>query len=184
MRVVGFGFLLVLLALRYWDPAPVEVLRLKTLDLFQFIEPRATSEQPVRIVDIDERSLEAHGQWPWPRTLLAELTKKLFDAGAATVGFDIVFAEADRLTPSRVARSLPDLAPEVRSALANSPDNDQVFARALQEYPTVLGRFLRTQDEGGRVLSVQCEPISEIAGDLAFRPPIGAILPGQLSGSA
>jgi hypothetical protein len=33
------------------------------------------------------------------------------------------------------------------------------------------------------VLSVQCEPVSEIAGDLAFRPPIGAILPGQLSGS-
>ena len=75
----------------------------------QFIEPRATTKQAVRIVGIDERSLEVHGQWPWPPTLLAELTKKLFDAGTATVGFDITIAEADRLTPCRVARKLPDL---------------------------------------------------------------------------
>jgi adenylate cyclase len=53
--------------------------------------------------------------------LLAELTKKLFDAGAATVGFDVIFAEADRLTPCRVARKLPDL-PDLPP-----PDWDGVF---------------------------------------------------------
>ena len=177
MRLAGFAFLLVLLALRYWDPAPVEVLRLKTLDLFQFIEPRETTEQPVRIIDIDERSLEAHGQWPWPRTLLAELTAKLFDAGAATVGFDIVFAEADRLTPSRVARSLPDLSPDVRSALESSPDNDQVFANALKQYPTVLGRFLRTRDEGGSAEGLRSPSIAKLGDDpVRFMPRFDGVL--------
>jgi len=75
----------------------------------QQIQPRAATAQPVVIVDIDERSLAVHGQWPWARTLMADLTAKLFSAGAATVGFDIVFAEPDRLSPGRVANSLPDL---------------------------------------------------------------------------
>jgi len=177
MRIAGCVFLFVLLALRYWDPAPVEVLRLKTLDLFQFIEPRATTEQAVRIVDIDERSLEAHGQWPWPRTLLAELTKKLFDAGVATVGFDIVFAEADRLTPSRVARNLPDLPADLRAALASSPDNDQVFAAALKTYPTVLGRFLRTRDEGGSADGLRSPSIAKLGDDpVPFLPRFDGVL--------
>jgi adenylate cyclase len=108
-RVVGIVFLGLLLAVRFWDPAPVEVLRLKTLDLYQQIKPRTATAQPVVIVDIDEKSLVAHGQWPWARTLMADLVAKLFAAGAATVGFDIVFAEPDRLSPGRLAKNLPDL---------------------------------------------------------------------------
>lgn len=177
MRVAGIAFLAVLLALRYWDPAPVEVLHLKTLDLFQFIEPRSTTSQPVQIVDIDEQSLEVHGQWPWPRTLLAELTKRLFDAGAATVGFDIVFAEADRLTPSRVARNLPDLPEDVRNALAKSPDNDQVFAETLQKYSTVLGRFLRTRGEGGSAEGLRSPSIAKLGDDpVPFMPRFDGVL--------
>ena len=48
------------------------------------------------IVDIDEKSLQHIGQWPWPRDILARLVKTIDASGAKVMGFDIVFAEKDR----------------------------------------------------------------------------------------
>ena len=55
---MGVGFV----ALRFWDPAPIEVARLKTFDVFQQLAPRASSRTPVVIVDLDAKSLAAYGQ--------------------------------------------------------------------------------------------------------------------------
>ena len=62
---------------------------------------------PVRIVDIDEDSLKQVGQWPWPRTLLAELVDRLAANGAATIGLDLVFPEPDRLSPANALHYWP-----------------------------------------------------------------------------
>ncbi len=51
----------------------------------------------VAIVVVDEASLATHGQWPWPRDTIARLVSALRDAGAASIGFDILFSEPDRL---------------------------------------------------------------------------------------
>jgi adenylate cyclase len=48
------------------------------------------------IVDIDERSLSAIGQWPWRRDVMGRLIGRLTDLGASIVALDIIFAEADR----------------------------------------------------------------------------------------
>src|SRR5256885_16368649 len=48
------------------------------------------------IVDVDERSLTAVGQWPWRRDIVAKLLERLRDLGASTIALDIIFAEADR----------------------------------------------------------------------------------------
>ncbi len=56
-------------------------------------------ELPVRIADIDEESLGRIGQWPWPRTVLADLVRKLQSQGAAVIAFDMVLPEPDRLSP-------------------------------------------------------------------------------------
>ena len=58
----------------------------------------------MRVVDIDEASLKAVGQWPWPRTVLADLVDKLVAGGAAAIGFDIVFPEPDRMSPANALR--------------------------------------------------------------------------------
>lgn len=50
----------------------------------------------ITIIDIDETSLSAVGQWPWPRYLLAKLVKELFDNHPAAMGFDIILSEPDR----------------------------------------------------------------------------------------
>jgi adenylate cyclase len=53
----------------------------------------------VVIVDIDERSLTQHGQWPWRRDLIARLVGRLQDARASVIGLDIMFPEPDRAGP-------------------------------------------------------------------------------------
>src|SRR3546814_17787027 len=96
------------------DPEWVEVLRVKTFDLYQVLSPRPATSQPVAIVDLDEKSLSEIGQWPWPRTVVADLIAKLGEAGAAVVGFDILFSEYDRMSPGPVADHLPGPDPAVR----------------------------------------------------------------------
>ena len=72
-RAVCVLLLLALVPLRIADPLPIEELRLRTFDLFQVLRPREQTIRPVVIVDIDEASLKEIGQWPWPRTVVADL---------------------------------------------------------------------------------------------------------------
>src|SRR6478736_10401092 len=90
--LIGFA------VLRLFDPAPVEELRVRTFDAFQRMDPRVKKARPVTIVDIDERSLADPrlGQWPWPRTRLADIINNLTQLGALVIGFDAVFSEPDR----------------------------------------------------------------------------------------
>src|SRR4029079_18726291 len=89
------------LSLRVWDPSPVARLRSLVFDAYQGVSPRAFNpDLPVRIIDIDEESLKEIGQWPWPRTILADLIDKLAANGAAAIGVDMVFPEPDRMSPA------------------------------------------------------------------------------------
>jgi signal transduction histidine kinase len=63
------------------------------------------------IVDVDDRSVSAVGQWPWRRDVIAELITRLRTLGAATIALDIIFSEADRQEP--VAAGVP---PDARLA--------------------------------------------------------------------
>lgn len=139
-RLIGLCLLVPLLALRIWDPVPLETLRLKTFDLYQFVEPRQPAVEPVTIVDIDEASLEEVGQWPWPRTLVARLLDRLRAAGVVATGFDVVFAEPDRTSPDVYADFLEGASPEVREALRALPSNDEILARAIRQSRLVLGQ--------------------------------------------
>jgi adenylate cyclase len=133
--------LALVLGLRLADPKPVELFRHWVFDSYQRIEPRAYRPAGVRIVDIDEASLERLGQWPWPRTVLADLVTRLRDMGAAVIAFDVVFAEPDRTSPERVLAAWEGqgLGPEAREALAALPDPDAVFAEAIRAAPVVTG---------------------------------------------
>src|ERR1700734_3544535 len=92
-RAVCILLLFALVPLRITDPLPIEELRLRTFDLFQVLRPREQTARPVVIVDIDEASLKEIGQWPWPRTVVADLVTRLTALGAAAIGFDAVFPE-------------------------------------------------------------------------------------------
>lgn len=143
--------IIVALALRLIDPSPVARMRSLVFDTYQVIKPRVYDPSvPVRIIDIDEESLARLGQWPWPRTILADLVKKLHDQGAATIAFDMIFPEPDRLSPANTVKSWPDspATAGIKAEASNLPSNDAVFADAMKGAPVVLG-FVGV-DVGGR----------------------------------
>jgi adenylate cyclase len=139
-RAVAFLALMLLVALRIWDPAPVELLRLRSFDLLQRSFPVAPPQRLAVIVDIDEASLAQVGQWPWPRNLLAQLIVNLHQAGAPVIGFDMIFPEPDRMSPSKVADELPGLDEAVRAQLRQLPSHDALFADIMRQGRVVLGR--------------------------------------------
>ena len=139
-RMFGIALLIALVALRVWDPAALQLLRLKTFDIYQIAKPRIPSGKPVVIVDIDEASLNTLGQWPWPRTIIAKLIEKIAGGGAAAIGMDIVFAEPDRTTPGIIADTLPGLSDAARAELRAAPDHDKVLADIVRRTRTVLGQ--------------------------------------------
>jgi adenylate cyclase len=139
-RAIGLVLLIGFLLLRYWDPLLVQELRLRTFDFYQVLQPREAKSRPVVIVDIDEASLKAYGQWPWPRTLVADLVNKLTGLGSLAIGFDVLFAEPDRTSPGVAARSYPGLDEETRQKLAALPSNDDVLAAAFRNSRVVAGQ--------------------------------------------
>jgi adenylate cyclase len=138
-RLLCVGLLIGLAALRVADPAAIEEFRVRTFDTFQVIDPRVKTAKPVRIVNIDEKSLAKFGQWPWPRTLVADLLTNLTRLGAVAIAFDIMFAEPDRLNPAAAAATLRDLDEVTRAKLRALPSNDDILARAMRQSPVVLG---------------------------------------------
>src|SRR5262249_8821722 len=113
-RAICVLLLFALVPLRVLDPPVLQEVRLRTFDFYQSLRPRQTESRPVVIVDIDEASLKDIGQWPWPRTIVADLVTKLTQLGAVAIGFDVFFAEPDRMSPSIALTRFRNLAGERR----------------------------------------------------------------------
>lgn len=163
-RMGGIAMIILFVALRVWDPVPLQTLRGKTFDLYQSIQPRSEEAHPVTIVDIDEKSLTELGQWPWSRGIIADLVDKLAEAGVKVVGFDVLFAEPDRLSPQRIVTNLELADEDIRTALASLPDTDKQFATAMTKVPTVLGLAGRPTDTENTFES-QAATFATLGGD-------------------
>ena len=145
-RGIALLLLLLLIGIRTWDPTAVQLLRFKTFDLYQILQPRAVPEGGlpycggcrVVIVDVDESSLKALGQWPWPRHILADLVVKLNKMGAAIIGFDMIFPEEDRSSPHLFAKGVSNLSKSTFNELSQMPSNDHIFAKAIKGRRVIL----------------------------------------------
>ncbi|MBI4313610.1 MAG: adenylate/guanylate cyclase domain-containing protein [Candidatus Omnitrophica bacterium] len=149
---IPFGMLAGILLLKIANPPFVEAVQLRLFDTFQRLKPRAYQEAPVLIVDLDDDTLRRLGQWPWPRTQVAELVRRLTEQGAAAVAFDAVFSEPDRLSPQQILKSFPLAAADgsaadgsAAQALAKLPDHDEIFSLSLAQSPVVLGFALTSE---------------------------------------
>lgn len=139
MRWLALACVVALVGLRAWDPALLAEPRERLFDYYQEWWPPAPVSGQVVVVDIDEPSLRALGQWPWPRRMMARLIEAVAKAQPLVVGFTILFPEPDRLAPDAIVRSLPDLDPEVAAGLAKLPSGDELLARSFRKVPVVLG---------------------------------------------
>ena len=114
-------------------------LRNAVFDGYQKVFPLERTTNPVTIVLIEEEALLLYGQWPWPRTRMAELFDRIAAYKPASIGVDMIFPEVDRYSPSEIVAEFPVLPPEVRATLAKLPSNDQRFGDAIRNRNVVLG---------------------------------------------
>ncbi len=154
-------------------PLPVQKLHNAVFDQYQRWQPRAYNSAPVRIIDIDEGSLARLGQWPWPRTRVAELVSKLREAGTAAIVFDVLFAEPDRTSPASLLKD-QGLDDALISQLQALPDHDTQLAGALSGSNVVLGFATERRSAGADL------PLSRFGLVTAGQPPL-AFLPAYSS---
>lgn len=116
-------------------------------------------EKQVVIIDIDEKSLNEIGQWPWNRNILATINDALFDHYQInTLGYDIVFAEEDidegaRLLERMAHGSLKDDSEFIKEYRRVMPSlqHDQRFAESLKNRKTVMGFVMDTETTKGEL---------------------------------
>jgi adenylate cyclase len=134
-------------------PAPllhhlIESLDCRLHDLMFLARGRQPGSGQVVIVDIDAPSLEELGQWPWPRSTVAELVQRISAQKPRIIGFDIVFAEADRTSLKLAAARIAQLTGAPVALPEGTADNDVILAQALGEADTVLGYYFELESEG------------------------------------
>ena len=114
------------------------------------------TDEDIVIIAIDDRSLEALGQWPWPRDLHAQLIDRLTQAGAGPVAYDVLFTEAspqDDALAAALARNGKVRLPVVLDApgLNGAAFREDAPAPGLTEAAAGLGHVNLTVDDDGAV---------------------------------
>jgi adenylate cyclase len=145
----GVLFSILLLSLNLVNPSLTDFLHYRFYDLLLSANKGESSSVPV-IVDIDEKSLQQYGQWPWPRYRIAILLDKLRNKGALSIGLDMLFAEEDRTSIHSIKKEfLRDFGVDLgfRNVPQNLIDSDQRLADALSRGSVLLGyQFLFEED--------------------------------------
>jgi adenylate cyclase len=131
-------------------------LELDALDLRFRLRPERDKHPDPRIiiVDIDQRSQEILGRWPFSRTYFAQMLDALREDGAKVAAFDITFSKPDETAaPIRELRQTviqrqkqggqtdPRVIADI-DRLSKEYDGDEQFARAIERFGNVvLGNF-------------------------------------------
>ena len=116
-----------------------ERMRRGIFDNWQALSPRDLAASDVRVVMIDNESVEMVGSWPWPRYYLARLTEELAARGAKVIAFDILFPEHDRVRPDTFVSLYPELSPGAAAEVKALQPMDQLFGKVAGMAPVVLG---------------------------------------------
>jgi adenylate cyclase len=107
-------------------------------------DPKPEADSPITIVDIDEASLEAVGQWPWPRYRLARLVQLIHQSNPRGMAMDMVFPEPDQTSLRHITRRFKTEL-DIHLPLTDIPrgmeDNDLFFGAVLSQTRMVGARF-------------------------------------------
>jgi len=203
----GVGTLAVFIAAVLLLPAAVrEGMRETAFDLVLLVDQRWRKAEPDRgdarvvIIDIDRRSIEAFGLWPWSRETMAWLVETVAGAKPAAIAIDVLFAGPDGRSPAALARQLGVLTgrPDLTRLAETLTDGDKRLAKAAQDIPIAFGFVLspeRSQPLPGTPIlmrgSPALGPLWSAAGAVGPQPTLmeqakglGALsLPGDADGT-
>jgi adenylate cyclase len=152
-------------ALILMPPAPVEALRETLFDAYQRLFPRERKSEPAIIVEIDERTLAERGQWPWPRTQIAELVSRIAAAKPASIGVDMLLSEPDRFSPRSLTALVPELPESAARQLRALPSNDARLAGALRGRNVVMSIAGLEAPDPRRLAPPTAAPVLWTAGE-------------------
>ena len=136
-RALATAALLALVAFLLLSLNLLQRLDLVIYDLHADLLSRAPHED-VRIVAIDDKSLQALGRWPWPREVHGELIEKLTAAGARAIGMDLLFNEADDRDPQSDDMLAEAMAASGRVVLPLYPGEDPLTRQLVEVLPFTL----------------------------------------------
>jgi serine phosphatase RsbU (regulator of sigma subunit)/CHASE2 domain-containing sensor protein len=139
IAAIGVALLVGLATLIALQPHWNSRLQSAGFDTYQLLKPREVATSPVTVVEIDDAILARLGQWPWSRTVLAELVRSISRQRPAAIGIDILMPEPDRLSPDRLLAQARQADPTIADRLPSLPSSDSELARAIAEAPVVLG---------------------------------------------
>jgi adenylate cyclase len=126
----------------------VKIFDFKVYDFISSVlkeHPQHAKESNVIIVDIDENSLKAVGQWPWPRIVIAQLIGKLERLNTTAIGFDMIFPEKDRTSPTQIAlfyKKFFNIDKIIDPIPNNLRDNDKIFSYQLKQSSSTMSLYL------------------------------------------
>jgi adenylate cyclase len=129
-----------IIGINYKYPNHLQYINNKVLDIFFNSRDNITLGSNVVIVDIDDKSLNQIGQWPWSRNTIAKLIKSLNSFSPSCVGFGIIFSEPDRTSPSNL----------IQDSNKELENYDETLATVIEDsdVPIILGySFLDTPNE-------------------------------------
>lgn len=168
VTMAGIIFCIIACTTTYLTPNLSKLLDDLVFDRLATVAVRPYQPVPVRIIDIDDRSLADLGQWPWSRNQVARLTDRLRDLGAAAIAFDFLFAEPDRTSPAALLTGLPDPLHALARRLP-ALDHDAAFAESLANSPSVLPIGLVSRPNGTQLGKVM--PLAVLGGDALAQLP-------------
>lgn len=168
MRIFGALLTGLMLLFQQADTRTRLSLQDEVFDAYQRQVPRKRVDDRVIVMAIDDLSLQRRGQWPWPRCELAELVDRLAAQRPAAIAIDMIFSEADRMSPRAQAQRLQAMGyAGAEGAAAKLPDCDRQFARAVREAGVVLGVGGLSADPRLRDPVDYRAPVVEIGGAAA-----------------
>ena len=136
--------------------------------IYDLIKPKLNLDRSnsVVVVEIDEKSLEIFGQWPWSRILVAKLAQEILLSKPAAFGMDVIFAEKDRTSLDEIKNFYKDsLNLELNTNKIPTPllDNDKILATSLEAGNSVLAVFASNVPR-----NKTCSKLTTIKSDLVF----------------
>lgn len=149
----GAATLLTFLAAGLLLPAISEGVANSAFDLQLTADQRlrraAPSDLKVIVVDIDRKTIDAVGSWPWPRDKIARLVEAVAAARPAAIAIDVLFAEPDDRSPAALARQLGSITgrSDIGALAKTLPDGDSQLTQIISGVPVALGFVLDPERE-------------------------------------
>jgi adenylate cyclase len=151
--VSGFVLAVILSGVYIFAPSTINSMDNNLRDYMFIMRGEIPQSGNVVVVDLDNRSLQEVGQWPWSRDIFAELLVNLTNANVGIIGLDIVFAENDRSSPNYVFDRLGLDSSE-------APNYDEILAGVIANTPTILG--YQFELEKSKALSFESPKVQSI----------------------